>query len=272
MSVAAQLAARHKREIRPMLRHLVSALFLAVVSALPAQADEAPILVFAAASLKNALDDAAAAYPAAKVTVSYAASGPLARQIEAGAPAGLFISADEDWMDELAAKDLLEPASRIDLLGNKLVLIAPSASPVHFALGKDAGLAAALGEGRLAIGDPQSVPAGKYAQTALEKLGLWAGIEPHLARAESVRAALVLVDRGEAPLGIVYQTDAAADPGVRIVDRFPADSHKPITYPAALIKGAGAPARDFLAWLRSPQAAPFFEKQGFTVLPRAGAS
>jgi len=243
-----------------MLRRLVLALFVAALSTLPARADEPPILVFAAASLKNALDDAAAAYPVAKVKIAYAASGPLARQIEAGAPAGLFISADEDWMDELAAKDLIEPGSRIDLLGNKLVLIAPTASPVHFALGKDAGLAAALGDGRLAIGDPQSVPAGKYAQTALEKLGLWAEVEPRLARAESVRAALVLVDRSEAPLGIVYQTDAAADTGVRIVDNFPADSHKPM------------PARDFLTWLRSPQAAPFFEKQGFTVLPRAGAS
>jgi len=255
-----------------MLRRLVLALCVTALSALPVKADEPSILVFAAASLKNALDDAAAFYPAAKVKVAYAASGPLARQIEAGAPAGLFISADEDWMDELATKDLTEPGSRVDLLGNKLVLIAPTASPIHFALGKDAGLAAALGDGRLAIGDPQSVPAGKYAQSALEKLGLWAEVEPHLARAESVRAALVLVDRGEAPLGIVYQTDAAADTGVRIVDRFPADSHKSITYPAALIKGAGVPTRDFLAWLRSPQAAPFFEQQGFTVLPRAGAS
>ena len=248
------------------------ALLAAALSPLPVRADEPPILGFAAASLKNALDDAAAGYPAAKVKVAYAASGPLARQIEAGAPAGLFISADEDWMDELAAKELIEPGSRIDLLGNALVLIAPSASPVHFALGKDGSLAAALGDGRLAIGDPQSVPAGKYAKAALENLGFWAKLEPHLARAESVRAALALVDRGEAPLGIVYQTDAAADTGVRIVDRFPADSHKPITYPAALIKGAGVPARDFLTWLRSPQAAPFFEKQGFTVLPRAGAS
>jgi molybdate transport system substrate-binding protein len=255
-----------------MLRRLALALFVAALSILPAQADEPPILVFAAASLKNALDDAAAGYPTAKVKIAYAASGPLARQIEAGAPAGLFISADEDWMDELAAKDLIEPGSRIDLLGNKLVLIAPTTSPIHFALGKDTGLAALLGDSRLAIGDPQSVPAGKYAQTALEKLGLWAGLEPHLARAESVRAALALVDRNEAPLGIVYQTDAAADTGVRIVDNFPEDSHKPITYPAALIKSAGMPARDFLTWLRSPKAAPFFEKQGFTVLPHGGAS
>jgi molybdate transport system substrate-binding protein len=256
-----------------MLRRFALLALLALALPIPAvRAEQPTVLVFAAASLKNALDDAVTAYPAAKVTVSYAASGPLARQIESGAPAGLFISADEDWMDELASKAMIEPDSRIDLLGNKLVLVAPTDSKVSFAFGQQGDLVAALGDSRLAIGDPQSVPAGKYAQTALEKLGLWAALEPHLARAESVRAALALVDRGEAPLGIVYQTDAAADTGVRIVDRFPENSHKPITYPAALIKGADPAARDFLAWLKSPKAAPFFEKQGFTVLPHGGAS
>jgi molybdate transport system substrate-binding protein len=253
-----------------MLRRLVLALVAVLVSVLPARAEPPGVLVFAAASLKNALDEAAAGYAPAKVTISYAASGPLARQIEAGAPAALFISADEEWMDELAAKAAIEPGSRIDLLGNRLVLIAPAASPLHFTLGQDSDLAAALGDGRLAIGDPQSVPAGKYAEEALGRLGLWAGVEPHLARAENVRAALALVDRGEAPLGIVYQTDAAADPAVRIVATFPEDSHKPITYPAALIKGAGGPARAFLTWLESPAAAPYFERQGFTVLSHAG--
>jgi molybdate transport system substrate-binding protein len=238
---------------------------------LPSPAEPPQVLVFAAASLKNALDDATSAYTPAKVAVSYAASGPLARQIEAGAPAGLFISADEEWMDELAAKALIEPGSRIDLLGNQLVLVAPKGSALHLALVQGADLVAALGDGRLAIGDPPSVPAGKYAQEALEKLGLWTSVEPHLARAESVRAALALVDRGEAPLGIVYQTDAAADAGVRIVATFPEDSHKPITYPAALVKGADPAAGAFLAWLKSPAAAGFFERQGFSVLPQKAA-
>ncbi len=255
-----------------MLRRFVFLALVALALPLPAaRADQPSVLVFAAASLKNALDDAVAAYPAAKVTVSYAASGPLARQIEAGAPAGIFISADEDWMDELAAKSAIEPESRFDLLGNKLVLIAPADSKASFSFAQKNDLVAGLGDGRLAVGDPQSVPAGKYAQTALENLGFWAKLEPHLARAESVRAALALVDRGEAPLGIVYATDAAADTGVRVLDRFPETSHKPITYPAALVKGADPAARDFLAWLKTPKAAPFFEKQGFTVLPH-GAS
>ena len=255
-----------------MLRRFVLVVLVALALPLPAaRADQPSVLVFAAASLKNALDDAIASYPAAKVTVSYAASGPLARQIESGAPAGIFISADEDWMDELASKAMIEPESRFDLLGNKLVLIAPADSKTSFSFAQKSDLVAALGDGRLAIGDPQSVPAGKYAQAALENLGFWAKLEPHLARAESVRAALALVDRGEAPLGIVYQTDATADTGVRVLDRFPESSHKPVTYPAALVKGADPAARDFLAWLKSPKAAPFFEKQGFTVLPH-GAS
>jgi molybdate transport system substrate-binding protein len=256
-----------------MLRRLVLAALLVLAVPVPAaRADQPTVLVFAAASLKNALDDAVAAYPAAKVTVSYAASGPLARQIESGAPAGIFISADEDWMDELAGKSMIVPESRLDLLGNKLVLIAPADSKTSFSFAQKSDLVAARGDGRLAIGDPQSVPAGKYAETALESLGFWAAIEPHLARAESVRGALALVDRGEAPLGIVYQTDAAADAGVRVLDSFPEGSHKPITYPAALVKGADQAARDFLAWLRTPQAAPFFEKQGFTVLPHGAPS
>ena len=172
-------------------------------------------------------------------------------------------------MDELATKSMIEPESRFDLLGNKLVLIAPADSKTSFSFAQKGDLVAALGDGRLAIGDPQSVPAGKYAQSALEKLGFWAKLEPHLARAESVRAALALVDRSEAPLGIVYQTDATADTGVRVLDRFPEGSHKPVTYPAALVKGADPAARDFLVWLKTPKAAPFFEKQGFTVLPHA---
>jgi molybdate transport system substrate-binding protein len=231
-------------------------------------ADPPGVLVFAAASLKNALDDAVAAYPAARVTVSYAASGALARQIEAGAPAALFISADEEWMDELAAKGLIEAGSRTDLLGNTLVLIAPSASPARFEFGRDTDLAPLLGDGRLAMGDPQSVPAGRYAETALNALGLWPNVATRLARADSVRAALALVDHAEAPLGIVYRTDAMADSAVRVVAEFPDDSHKPIRYPAALIAPAAAPARDFLAWLGSPAAARFFARQGFIVPAR----
>jgi molybdate transport system substrate-binding protein len=250
------------------MHRLLPAFLGLLLSVQPARAEPPRILVFAAASLKNALDDAAAAYPAAQVTVSYAASGSLARQIEAGAPAALFISADEDWMDELAAKGLIEADSRTDLLGNTLVLVAPSASPARFEFGRDLDLAAILGDGRLALGDPQSVPAGKYAESALTALGLWAGVAQHLARADSVRSALALVDRGEAPLGIVYRTDAAADAAVHIVTTFPAGSHRPIRYPAALIKPAEKSARDFLGWLESADAMPFFIKQGFTVPPR----
>jgi molybdate transport system substrate-binding protein len=251
-----------------VIAHLLLVFVALLLSAQPGLAEPPRLLVFAAASLKNALDDAAAAYPAAQVTMSYAASGSLARQIEAGAPAALFISADEDWMDELAAKGLIEADSRTDLLGNTLVLIAPSSSSVRFEFGRDLDLAAILGDGRLALGDPQSVPAGKYAESALTALGLWAGVAPHLARAESVRAALALVDRGEAPLGIVYRTDAEADRAVRIVATFPAGCHRPIRYPAALIKPAENAARDFLAWLESPAAVPFFVKQDFIVPPR----
>jgi molybdate transport system substrate-binding protein len=230
-----------------------------------ARAEPPAILVFAAASLKNALDDAATAYAPARVTIAYAASGSLAHQIEAGAPAALFISADEEWMDTLAAEGLIDTGSRIDLLGNDLVLIAPATSAARFTFGRDGDLAQRLGPDRLAIGDPQSVPAGKYAEAALSKLGLWSGVAAHLALADSVRAALALVDRGEAPLGIVYRTDAAADGGVRILDTFPPDSHKPILYPAALVKGADASARAFLAWLHSPQATPYFTRAGFIV-------
>lgn len=250
---------------------LAIALFAAFVAQPAAAAD---VLVFAAASLKNALDDAIADYgkrTGIKVEASYAASGPLAKQIENGAPADLFISADLDWMDEVAKHDLIRTESRTDLLGNRLVLVTAKDNPVAITLGPQTDLAGALGGGRLAIGDPQSVPAGKYGQAALEKLGLWAGVEPHLARAESVRAALALVSRAEAPLGIVYATDAAADTGVRIAADFPATSYPPIIYPAALVKAStNAGAKPFLDYLESPAAAPFFIRQGFTLLaPRS---
>ena len=244
------------------------ALFIALAGRPAAAAD---LLVFVAASLKNALDDAIADYgkrTGVKVDASYAASGPLAKQIENGAPADLFISADLDWMDEVAKHDLIRPESRINLLGNRLVLVTAKDNPVAITLAPQSNLLAALKGGRLAVGDPQSVPAGKYGQAALEKLGLWAGVEPQLARAESVRAALALVSRSEAPLGIVYATDAAADTGVRIAADFPTASYPPIIYPAALVKAStNAGAKAFLDYLEGPDAAPFFTRQGFTRLP-----
>jgi molybdate transport system substrate-binding protein len=254
--------------------HLARLFFLGwalAMAATPSGARADDLLVFAAASLKNALDDAGAAWTkqgGGPVRVAYAASGPLAKQIENGAPADLFISADALWMNALAAKNLLRSGSKIDLLTNSLVLIAPKTSPIQLGLASGAPLAAALGDGRLAIGDPDSVPAGTYAKAALQNLGLWHEVEAKLAEAESVRAALALVARQEAPLGIVYATDAAAEPAVRIVATFPADSHPPIIYPAAILADSRHPeAAPFLAWLRSPVGAANFTRQGFRVQP-----
>lgn len=249
---------------------LLSACLAAPAVAAP-QARE--LVVFAAASLKNALDDAAARWaqaagrPAPKI--SYAASSALARQIELGAPADLFISADLDWMDYLAARKLIRPDSRVNLLANRIVLIAPKDSAVSVAIGPGFDLTKALGGGRLAMANVEAVPAGRYGKAALEKLGAWNGVKDSIAQAENVRAALLLVSRGEAPLGIVYQTDAAADPNVRILGVFPDDSHPPIVYPAAVTKDSDNPdAAVFLAFLRSPAARTAFEKQGFTMLAR----
>lgn len=228
------------------------------------------LVVFAAASLKNALDEIATSYgretgrPAPRL--SYAASNTLARQIEAGAPADLFVSADLDWMDYAAAKGLIRPETRVTLLGNRLVLVAPKDADVAVALAPGLDLAAALRDGRLAMGNVQVVPAGKYGRAALEKLGAWESVRDRIAQAESVRAALLLVSRGEAPLGIVYRTDAAADPNVRIVALFPEETHPPIAYPVAMTKESGHPdAAAFLAHLRGPAARAAFERQGFTV-------
>jgi molybdate transport system substrate-binding protein len=256
-----------------MMRRLLFLITLALAFAWglarPAAAEDR-LLVFAAASLKNALDDANAAYQkqsGVAVAASYAASGTLARQIENGAPADLFISADLDWMDYLEGKKLIRPETRRTLLGNALVLVAPSGSTLHLVLAPGADLAGALGDGRLAIGDPQSVPAGKYARSALESLGLWPQVEAHLARTESVRAALALVSRREVPLGIVYATDAKADPGVDVVATFPESSHAPIVYPAAALAAGNNPkTAAFLDWLGSPAAAEYFTRQGFAVL------
>lgn len=243
------------------VRWLLAAVLLA---AAPAHAQ--PVLVFAAASLKNALDEAAAASPV-RATVSYASSSALARQIEAGAPAQIFLSADLAWMDYLQSRNLIQAQTRRNLLGNKLVLIAPAASKVQATPSKGFPLAPLLGDGRLALGDPNHVPAGKYAKAALESLGVWPSVQAKLAPAENVRAALALVARGESPLGIVYATDAAAEPRVRVVGAFPEGSHPPVVYPAALTERAkSSDAGRFLDFLGTPEARAVFEKHGFTPL------
>lgn len=259
---------------RALLKALLPAL-LAALLPLPALAQggsPAGPVVFAAASLKNAMDEIGAAWakegrPAPRV--SLAASNTLAKQIEQGAPADLFFSADLDWMDYAQGKGLIRPDTRVNLLANSLVVIAGKDATVRLAMGPGLDLAGALGGGRLAMGNVDAVPAGKYGRAALEKLGAWEGVRDRVAQAESVRAALLLVSRGEAPLGIVYATDAAADPNVRIVATFPADSHPPIVYPVAVTKDATNPdAATFLAYLRGPAARAAFERQGFTVLNR----
>jgi molybdate transport system substrate-binding protein len=242
-----------------------TAALLLTLAAAGVQAEN--VTVFAAASLKDALDGVAAQYEKAKgdkLVISYAASSALAKQIEAGAPAELFISADTDWMDYLAQRKLIDPASRVDLLRNRIALVAPADSAVKADIVKGFPLAKLLGDGRLAMADPDSVPAGKYGKAALEALGVWASVEPKVARGENVRAALLFVSRGEAPLGIVYMTDAAADKKVRVVGVFPENTHPPIIYPVALIAGrkGNAPAA-FLDYLKSPAARATFEKYGF---------
>lgn len=240
-----------------------------------ASAQNRDVVVFAAASLKNALDEAAAAWMrdgGRRAVVSYAASNALARQIEAGAPADIFVSADLDWMDYAASKGLIRPESRVSLLGNSLVLIASKGSGMQVELKPGLDLAAALGSNRLAMGHVNAVPAGKYGKAALEHLGAWAGVKDRIAQTENVRAALLLVSRGEAPLGIVYRTDAVSDANVTIVGTFPEGSHPAIVYPAALTKDSTNPdAAQFMAFLRSDKARPFFEKQGFTLLNKAGS-
>ena len=256
-------------------RRSFAAFAIAIGLALPAlapvkaaAADE--ITVFAAASMKNALDDVAKAWEAAghgAVKVSYAASSALAKQIEEGAPADIFISADLAWMDHVEKAGAIDPATRSNLLGNRIVLIAAAeeAKPVDIAHGFD--LVGLIGDGRLAMGNVEAVPAGKYGKAALEMLGIWNSVADKLAQAENVRVALKYVATGEAPYGIVYQTDAASDPDVKIAGTFPEASHPPIIYPVALLKASQSPkAAAFLAFLTSDKARPLFEKQGFTVL------
>jgi len=245
-----------------------------------AAAQEAvPILVFAAASLAGPVDEIARAFstrdaepgqraPARiPVRTSFAASSLLAKQIEAGAPADVFLSADPEWMDYLDQRHLMREGTREDLLGNDLVLIAPAGSAVQLTLGPEVDLTAALAGGRLATADPDSVPAGIYAREALRQLGVWEKIAPHLVRAENVRAALEYVARGEATLGIVYRTDALAEKRVRLVDVFPASSHAPIVYPVALTAHASAQAAAFEAFLEGDAARQIFVRYGFERLP-----
>lgn len=249
-------------------RRVVAGLALAALLAAPAMA--ADVTVFAAASLKNALDDINAAWTAEagkSATISYAASSALAKQIEEGAPADVFISADVPWMDYLSERDLVKKDTIVKLLGNRLVLIAPADSEATLEIGPNFDLLGALGDGRLAMGQVDSVPAGKYGREALTSLGIWDQVEGRVAQTDNVRAALALVSTREAPFGIVYETDANADKAVKVVGIFPADSHAEIVYPAAVTTEAkSADAATFMEFLRTETAAKLFEKQGFTVL------
>jgi molybdate transport system substrate-binding protein len=243
----------------------------AVVPAQQAAAQVKDVVILAAASLKNALDKASTAWTrqTGKGTrISYASSAALARQVEGGIPADIFISADVPWMDYVAERKLIKPASRFDFLGNQIVLIAAKDSRIDLRIDRGFNLRGALSnDGRLAMGNVDAVPAGKYGKAALEHLGVWPSVSDRVAQAENVRMALTLVSRGEAPLGIVYKTDAASDPAVRIVGAFPADSHPAIIYPIALLSTSTNPdAQAFVDYLKTPAAKLFFEKQGFTVL------
>jgi molybdate transport system substrate-binding protein len=248
------------------LRVLAASLLLALA---PLPAFAADVTVFGAASLADALKEIAANYQkqsGKQVAVSLAASSALARQIEASGGADVFISADLDWMDYLDNKGLIQHDTRENLLGNKLVLVAGKDVSTSITVAPHFDLVGALKGGRLAMADPDSVPAGKYGRTALISLGAWNGVVNRVVNAENVRVALAYVSRGEAPLGIVYETDAKADPGVKVVGVFPENSHQPILYPAALVKDAKPEARTFLAYLASPAARAVFEKDGFTFL------
>lgn len=266
-------AAQHTGRNRAAAALAVFALLagLALCSSRPALAQGAGVVVFAAASLKNALDEVGAGFakdtgkPAPRF--SYAGSPALARQIEQGAPADVFMSADTDWMDYLDGRKLIRAASRIDLLSNSIVVVTPASARADFQGLTAESLTRALGGGRLALADVRSVPAGRYAKAALEKLGLWDGVKDRLAQTENVRAALVFVARGEAPLGMVYSTDAAAEPRVAIAATLPQDSHPPIIYPAAVTSASRHPdAGSFLAYLSGPQAGASFRRHGFVVL------
>lgn len=253
---------------RNMLLSVMAAAVIAVGAITPAFA--ADLVVFAAASMKGSLDKVAVAFEKSagtKVTISYASSSQLAKQIEAAAPADIFISADIKWMNYLVDKGAVKKEAAINFLGNRLVLVAAKDSPLSIKIGKDFPLAETLGDDRIAMGEPKSVPAGKYGQQALEFYGVWKAVQPKVAGADNVRAALKLVSSGEAPLGIVYETDAKADPDVRVVDVFGEDSHSPIIYPVAPVDASANTAKDeFVKFLLGPEAAAIFKDAGFTTL------
>jgi molybdate transport system substrate-binding protein len=245
---------------------VLAALAVGLTTACADRAADPPPLVLAAASMQESMSAAADAFSAEghpRPVLSFAASSALARQIESGAPADLFVSADEGWMDRIEAAGRVKPGTRRDLVGNTLVLVAPASGPRSVELTAPA-LARALGAGRLAMADPASVPAGKYGKSALQALGLWEVVENRVANGESVRAALALVERGEAPLGVVYGTDAKASGKVRVVAAFPRSSHAPIVYPAALLSGAKPEAAAFYRFLMSPEAQTIFARYDFT--------
>jgi len=253
------------------IRHFAALGLLVALAGAPPPAAAQGLTVFAAASLRNALEEADAAFAKAtgvKVVASYAASSALAKQIAQGAPADVFVSANIKWMDFLQKQMLIQPATRINLLGNVLVLIAPKASKLdHVAIGKGFDIAKLAGDGRIAVADVKAVPAGLYAKAALTSLGAWKAAEPKLAQAENVRAALAYVARGETPLGIVYATDADVEPGVKIIGAFPEDSHPPIIYPvAATATSRNAQVTRYLHFLQTPAAKAIFEKYGFSFL------
>ncbi len=231
------------------------------------------VTVFAAASLKNALDAVSESWKAdtgKEAVISYAASSALAKQIQEGAPADVFISADMDWMNKLSEAKLITDGSVVKMLGNEIALVAPKDSAAKAKIEKSFDLAGLLGDGRLAMGDVKAVPAGKYGKAALESLGVWASVEEKLAMTENVRAALKLVSTGEAPLGIVYATDAKAEPGVKVLGMFPNDSHPEIIYPAGIVAASkNANAAAFVTYLQGAKAQFIFKDQGFTVLMRA---
>ena len=251
---------------------LAIALVALFALALPRTASADDVLIFAAASLKNAMDDAIAGFVksgGAAVKASYASSSALAKQIDNGAPADIFISADPNWMNDVQKNNMIKTDTRFDFLGNVLVMIEPADSKDTVAITQGFPLAKMLGDNKLSMADPDSVPAGMYGKAALQKLGVWDAVEPKIARAQDVRAALLFVSRKEAPFGIVYQTDAAADTGVKIAGVFPANTYPPIIYPIALTAGSKNPdAAKFLAYLHSDAAKPFFTKQGFAILTK----
>ncbi|MBB4858488.1 molybdate transport system substrate-binding protein [Novosphingobium chloroacetimidivorans] len=264
-------AVRLRRILILVAAVLAIAASVALLVRTPSSEPAAPV-VLAAASLQESLEAAADAWTAKghrRPVLSFAATSALARQVEAGAPADVFISADEEWMDTLSAKGLIRSGSRATLAGNSLVLIAPVSSKTDLKIAPGMPLARALGSGRLALADPSGVPAGRYARQALERLGVWDQVSARVAAGDNVRAALSLVARGEAPLGVVYATDAKAEPKVRVIGTFPPASHTPITYPIALLQTARAPeAEPLRRFLLSPQAQAVFRRYGFTPAAR----